>query len=331
MSTTVSTQKAGRIDLNDIAIHLPGKVRFEAVRNITTTIAGGEFVSIIGPSGCGKSTLLNAVAGYLQPSSGRLRVDGKAVSGPGSDRGMVFQHHSLLPWRTALDNVAFGLKMSGVGRRERRERAEEFLQLVGLKGFSDRYPAQLSGGMQQRVEIARVLINNPRVVLMDEPFGALDAQTRERMQQLLLDIWGRLQPTVLFVWGPGRILPVRVTGLSITEKLYDEFLNPTHADGPAPLVEGVEHVFFAELDAHRTPACALGVVPIERAVDAVDGDLERNALLGPATHQLEGRAHDANQVSVVLARQVRLDGTAVLVGCHSQTTSPPTTRSVPVP
>ena len=199
MSTTVSTHKAGRIELDDIAIHLPGKVRFEAVRNITTTIAGGEFVSIIGPSGCGKSTLLNAVAGYLQPSNGRLRVDGEAVSGPGSDRGMVFQHHSLLPWRTTLDNVAFGLKMSGVGRRERRERAEEFLQLVGLRGFSDRYPAQLSGGMQQRVEIARVLINNPRVVLMDEPFGALDAQTRERMQQLLLDIWGRLQPTVLFV------------------------------------------------------------------------------------------------------------------------------------
>ncbi|WP_018991170.1 ABC transporter ATP-binding protein [Aromatoleum toluclasticum] len=197
--TTFGTQKAGRIELRDIAIHLPGKQRFEAVRNIGTTIAGGEFVSIIGPSGCGKSTLLNAVAGYLKPSSGRLHVDGEAVSGPGSDRGMVFQHHSLLPWRTALDNVAFGLKMSGVGRRERRARAEEFLRLVGLAEFSDRYPAQLSGGMQQRVEIARVLINNPRVVLMDEPFGALDAQTRERMQQLLLEIWGRLQPTVLFV------------------------------------------------------------------------------------------------------------------------------------
>ena len=108
-------------------------------------------------------------------------------------------------------------------------------------------------------------------------------------------------------------------------------VNPTHADGPAPLVEGVEHVLLAELDAQRTSACALGVVPIERAVDTVEGDLERNALLGPAPHQLEGRAHDANQVPVVLARQVRLDGTAVLVGCHSQTTSPPTTRSVPVP
>ena len=191
--------RAGQIELSDISIHLPGKVRFEAVRNITTTIRAGEFVSIIGPSGCGKSTLLNAVAGYLEPSSGSLRVDGEAVAAPGPDRGMVFQHHSLLPWRSALENVAFGLKMSGVGRRERQQRAEEFLQLVGLRGFSDRYPAQLSGGMQQRVEIARVLINDPRVVLMDEPFGALDAQTRERMQQLLLEIWGRLKPTVLFV------------------------------------------------------------------------------------------------------------------------------------
>ncbi len=191
--------KAGCIELHDVAIHLPGKVRFEAVRNITTTIHASEFVSIIGPSGCGKSTLLNAVAGYLEPSGGVLTVDGEAVGGPGPDRGMVFQHNSLLPWRSTLDNVAFGLKMRGVDRRERRARAEEFLRLVGLAGFADRYPAQLSGGMQQRVEIARVLINNPRVVLMDEPFGALDAQTRERMQQLLLDIWGRFQPTVLFV------------------------------------------------------------------------------------------------------------------------------------
>lgn len=199
LNPVTESNRAVRIELSDISIHLPGKVRFEAVRNITTTIGAGEFVSIIGPSGCGKSTLLNAVAGYLAPSCGRLRVDGEAVSGPGPDRGMVFQHHSLLPWRSAIDNVAFGLKMSGVGRRERQERAEEFLHLVGLRGFSDRYPAQLSGGMQQRVEIARVLINNPRVVLMDEPFGALDAQTRERMQQLLLEIWGRLRPTVLFV------------------------------------------------------------------------------------------------------------------------------------
>ncbi|MDR2365733.1 MAG: ABC transporter ATP-binding protein [Zoogloeaceae bacterium] len=198
-ANTPSLRRAGQIDLREIAIHLPGKTRFEAVRNISAHIDAGEFVSIIGPSGCGKSTLLNAIAGYLAPSGGSLRVDGEAVTGPGPDRGMVFQHNSLFPWKTALHNVAFGLKMNGVGYRERLARAEEFLRLVGLTGFSDRYPAQLSGGMQQRVEIARALINNPRVVLMDEPFGALDAQTRERMQQLLLDIWGRFKPTVLFV------------------------------------------------------------------------------------------------------------------------------------
>lgn len=197
--TVAAHSGSGLIELRDITIHLPGRVRFEAVRNVSATIASGEFVSIIGPSGCGKSTLLNAIAGYLAPSAGYLRVDGEPITGPGPDRAMVFQHNSLLPWRTAVDNVGFGLKMSGIARRERLARAEEFLEQVGLKGFSDRYPAQLSGGMQQRVEIARVLINSPRVVLMDEPFGALDAQTRERMQQLLLGIWGRLRPTVLFV------------------------------------------------------------------------------------------------------------------------------------
>lgn len=199
LNTPNSPTNIGAIALNDISIHLPGKIHFEAVRSINAYISGGEFVSIIGPSGCGKSTLLNAVAGYLSPSGGSLRVDGETVTEPGPDRGMVFQQNSLLPWKTALYNVAFGLKMRGVRRRERLARAEEFLKLVGLSGFSDRYPAQLSGGMQQRVEIARVLINRPRVVLMDEPFGALDAQTRNRMQQLLLDIWSSLKPTVLFV------------------------------------------------------------------------------------------------------------------------------------
>ena len=191
--------RAGGIAMDQVSIHLPGRERFEAVRGVSTNVAPGEFVSIIGPSGCGKSTLLNAVAGYLTPSGGRISVDGEPVTGPGADRGMVFQQHSLLPWKTALRNVAFGLKMRGVARRERLARSAEFLDLVGLAGFSDRYPTQLSGGMQQRVEIARVLINHPRVVLMDEPFGALDAQTRERMQQLLLGVWSRLRPTVLFV------------------------------------------------------------------------------------------------------------------------------------
>ena len=158
----------------------------------------GDLIAIIGPSGCGKSTLLGAVAGHLH-ADGEVLLDGEPIIGPDLDRGMVFQQHSLFPWRTVLGNVAFGLKMRGIGAQERRARAHEIIHLVGLEGFADRYPAELSGGMQQRAEIARVLINHPRVVLMDEPFGALDAQTRQMMQEFLLDIWARIRTTVVFV------------------------------------------------------------------------------------------------------------------------------------
>ncbi|MNP17562.1 Taurine import ATP-binding protein TauB [compost metagenome] len=190
----------GRIRSEHLSIHLgQGKDAFEAVRSLSFDVAPGEFVCILGPSGCGKSTLLGALAGHLPISTGSLQVDGQAVRGPSPERGMVFQHHTLLPWRRVLDNVAFGLKMQGVGRAERESRALEFLQWVGLEGFAGRWPHQLSGGMQQRGEIARVLINRPRLLLMDEPFGALDAQTRQQMQALLLDIWARVGTTVVFV------------------------------------------------------------------------------------------------------------------------------------
>ena len=162
-------------------------------------MAPGEFVCVLGPSGCGKSTLLGALAGHLPASAGSVHVDGIAVDRPHPDRGLVFQHHTLFPWKRVLDNVAFGLKMKGVARRERHQRARDLLQLVGLAGFEHSYPAHLSGGMQQRVEIARVLINDPRVMLMDEPFGALDAQTRLKMQELLLDVWSRINTTILFI------------------------------------------------------------------------------------------------------------------------------------
>jgi NitT/TauT family transport system ATP-binding protein len=189
----------GRIDLRAVSIHLGhGPHRFTAVSQLSATVAAGEFVCLLGPSGCGKSTLLGAVAGHL-PADGAVLVDGIPVAGPAPDRGMVFQQHSLFPWRTVEANVAFGLKMRGVPARECRARAHAFLRQVGLHDFADRYPAQLSGGMQQRAEIARVLINHPAVVLMDEPFGALDAQTRQRMQELLLDIWARVRTTILFV------------------------------------------------------------------------------------------------------------------------------------
>ena len=190
----------GGIDIEHLTIRLgQGKQAFDAVKDVSLQIRPGEFVCVLGPSGCGKSTLLGGLAGHWQPSGGTIRVDGDTVSGPHPDRGLVFQHHTLFPWKKVLDNVAFGLKMKGVGRAERHRRAREMLQLVGLEGFEDRYPVQLSGGMQQRVEIARVLINGPRVMLMDEPFGALDAQTRLKMQELLLDVWGRVKTTIVFI------------------------------------------------------------------------------------------------------------------------------------
>ncbi|MBI6953826.1 MULTISPECIES: ABC transporter ATP-binding protein [Pseudomonas] len=193
-------QVPGRIEAQGLSIRLGhGRDTFEAVQALDFAIAPGEFVCILGPSGCGKSTLLGALAGHLTPAGGQLLVDGQAVDGPSPQRGMVFQHHTLLPWLRVLDNVAFGLKMQGLGKAERRHQAAEMLQLVGLGDFAQRWPSQLSGGMQQRAEIARVLINRPRLLLMDEPFGALDAQTRARMQELLLDIWARIRTTVVFV------------------------------------------------------------------------------------------------------------------------------------
>ncbi len=196
-STAPST---GRLLIDQVSIHLgQGADRFLALDKVSLDIAPGEFVCLLGPSGCGKSTLLGALAGHLQPSGGRLSLDGKLVDAPSPERGLVFQHHTLFPWLTALDNVAYGLKMQGVAKAERRARASALLQQVGLGGFENRYPRQLSGGMQQRVEIARVLINQPRVLLMDEPFGALDALTRLKMQELLLELWTRLKTTVVFV------------------------------------------------------------------------------------------------------------------------------------
>jgi NitT/TauT family transport system ATP-binding protein len=190
----------GRIEVRNAAIRLGhGEKAFEAVQDVSLSIEPGELVCLIGPSGCGKSTLLGALAGHIAVARGQLDVDGKPVAGPHPDRGIVFQHHTLFPWKSALENVAFGPKMRGIGRKERRRQATEILELVGLKDFANRYPKQLSGGMQQRVEIARVLVNRPRLLLMDEPFGALDALTRMNMQELLLDIWSRVRTTVVFV------------------------------------------------------------------------------------------------------------------------------------
>ncbi|RWK46520.1 MAG: ABC transporter ATP-binding protein [Mesorhizobium sp.] len=190
----------GRVEAEHVSIRLGGgSTAFEAVSDVSFDISPGEFVCLLGPSGCGKSTLLGALAGHITPLSGRLSLDDLPVKGPHPERGIVFQHHTLFPWKSARDNVAFGPKMRGVGRAEREREADRMLDLVGLNGFADRYPGQLSGGMQQRVEIARVLINQPRLLLMDEPFGALDALTRLRMQELLLDVWEQFRTTIVFV------------------------------------------------------------------------------------------------------------------------------------
>ena len=170
-----------------------------AVRDADLVVNPGEFVSIIGPSGCGKSTFLNAVAGFLKPTSGTVTVDGEAVKGPSADRGMVFQQYSLFPWKTVRENVEFGLKMRGMGKSERAVAARTLLGLAGLSAFEDHYPDRLSGGMKQRVGIVRALATGPKVLLLDEPFGALDAQTRVIMQQILTNLWQRLGISVLFV------------------------------------------------------------------------------------------------------------------------------------
>ncbi|WP_217548155.1 ABC transporter ATP-binding protein [Streptomyces sp. GbtcB6] len=173
---------------------------FHAVDGITLDIAAGEFLCLLGPSGCGKSTLLSALAGFVRPSEGVLTVDGKPVTGPDPDLGMVFQSsEALFDWLTVRQNVAFGPRMRGRSRAEQHELADEYLGLVGLRHCADRFPGQLSGGMGQRVQIARVLANQPRVVLMDEPFGALDAQTRQVMQEEMARIWQASGCTVVFV------------------------------------------------------------------------------------------------------------------------------------
>jgi len=170
-----------------------------ALSDINLYVADKEFVCFIGPSGCGKTTLLRITAGLEKPDSGTLTVNNEPITGPGPDRGMVFQEYSLFPWRTVLKNVTFSLELKKIPKREREKIARDFLELVGLSKFADSYPHELSGGMKQRVAIARALVNDPDVLLMDEPFGAVDAQTRNRLQHELLNIWEKKKKTVLFI------------------------------------------------------------------------------------------------------------------------------------
>jgi NitT/TauT family transport system ATP-binding protein len=173
--------------------------RLTALDGVNLNVMEGELVSIVGPSGCGKTTFLSVVDGLIAATAGCILVDGQAVTRPGPDRAMVFQDASLLPWRTVLGNVVYGLECLGIGKREAQERASHFVDMVGLAGFERHYPHELSGGMQQRVNLARALAVDPQILLMDEPFASLDAQTREVMQEELLRIWMKARKTVLFV------------------------------------------------------------------------------------------------------------------------------------
>ena len=173
--------------------------RFTALNDVSFQVQAGEFLVIVGPSGCGKSTLLDLLAGLTKPCSGQILLDGKPIGGPAMDRGIVFQQYALFPWRTALENVAFGLEVKGIAEKQRREIAQRYLSLVGLDGFEHRHPHELSGGMKQRVAIARSLAYDPEVLMMDEPFAALDAQTRETLQGELVRIWKASKKTIIFI------------------------------------------------------------------------------------------------------------------------------------
>jgi NitT/TauT family transport system ATP-binding protein len=198
-SVAATTRPAVHLRGVDITFVLKDGATHRAVHGIDLAVKPGEFVAIVGPTGCGKSTLLNAAAGLLKPSAGQVEIDGAALSGLNAKAGYLFQADALMPWKTAVDNVAVALAPQGVPRAEALRRAREWLARVGLKGFADRYPHMLSGGQRKRVALAQMLIRDPQILLMDEPFGPLDAQTRQIMGNLLLDLWAANKKAVLFV------------------------------------------------------------------------------------------------------------------------------------
>lgn len=194
-----NNKKQGHILVKNLTVVYEGKMPVVAVKNFSFEVNIGEFVSIVGPSGCGKSTTLNVIAGFIKPSSGEVLLNGKRITSPGSDRGVVFQNYELFPWKSVFHNIEFGPKMNRMKKDVRRKLVEEYIRQIRLRGFEKKYPFELSSGMAQRVALARVFVNNPLVLLLDEPFGSLDAQTRIKMEELLLNIWDSNRRTVIFV------------------------------------------------------------------------------------------------------------------------------------
>jgi NitT/TauT family transport system ATP-binding protein/sulfonate transport system ATP-binding protein len=239
-----------------------GDGEVEALARIDATIEKGAFVCLIGASGCGKSTLLRVVAGFEEPTTGEVLVEGKPVTAPGSDRGMVFQDYALFPWMTVRQNIGFGPRQRQLPRKEVEDIADEFVKLVGLERAANRYPSQLSGGMKQRVAIARVLANNANILLMDEPFGALDALTREQLQREMLQIWTRTRVTILFVTHSveeAALLADRVLVMSAGPGRIESDIRidlPRPRDVSSPEFNAVRRELAQRLTSHMAPARA---------------------------------------------------------------------------
>jgi NitT/TauT family transport system ATP-binding protein len=285
--TTVDDGDAGTPGTKGAAIELDAvtvtfrtrEVDYTAVREVNISVPHGRFVSVVGPTGCGKSTLLNAVAGLLQPSQGEVRINGTPLRNLNSRAGYLFQQDALLPWKTVVDNVAFGLELSGVGKAERIDRAREWITRVGLAGFENAYPHQLSGGMRKRTAIAQTWIGDPEILLMDEPFSALDVQTRQVMENELLSLWTGSGKTVLFV----------THDLDEAVSLSDEVL--LLSAGPASSVVGTYPVPLARprdlLEIRTAPE-------FNEIYRSIWSDL-RNEVL--ATFDIAGRTDDSRPVS----------------------------------
>ncbi|RQP21233.1 ABC transporter ATP-binding protein [Piscinibacter terrae] len=272
--------RKGRIEIRDVSVSFGGKgQRTQAVSGVSLEVKPGDFVSVIGPSGCGKSTLLNIVAGFMVPTQGAALLDGQAIDGPGADRGVVFQQYSLFPWMTVRKNVEFGLKMQGLGINARESKARTLLGLAGLLPFENHYPDQLSGGMKQRVGIVRALATSPQVLLMDEPFGALDSQTRTVMQEILTNMWQQLQLSVLFITHDIE------EAIFLSEKVYVMTARPGRikAEIPIPLPRPRTPEMMSSPTFHALVRQLKGLIR-EESLAAMGGELGAAGLQGLDAH-----------------------------------------------